>query len=84
MWTTKEAEQFGLTLRRLRDQHGLTQESLAHAAGITKNQVQLLEGGRASGRKGEAGPSNPRISTLMGLATAFGMSISALLAESAL
>lgn len=84
MWTTQEAERFGLTLRRLRDEHDLTQENLAHKAGITKNQVQLLEGGRASGRKGEAGPSNPRISTLMGLATAFDMKISELLAEAAL
>lgn len=54
-------------LRQMRVERGLTQESLAFQAGITKNQVQLIESGRSSGRKDQLGPSNPRLSTLVGL-----------------
>jgi transcriptional regulator with XRE-family HTH domain len=50
---------------------GLSQEALAHAVGITKNHMQLLEAGR--GGSGADGPvSNPRMSTLYGLAHALG------------
>lgn len=57
----------------------MSQESLAHQAGITKNQLQLIETGRASGRKGESGPSNPRMATLAGLANALDLDVSDLL-----
>lgn len=80
-WGTDEAERFGIALQRLRHERGLTQEQLAYAAGITKNQVQLLEAGRASGRKEEVGASNPRVKTLAGLAESLGLSLTQLLAE---
>lgn len=80
-WSEADAKQFGLVLRRLREERGLSQETLAFRAGVTKNQVQLIEAGRSSGRKDATGPSNPRLSTLAGLAEVLGRSVSALLAE---
>lgn len=71
-------------MRRMREDRGLSQEALAGQAGTTKNQVQLLEAGRASGRKGEEGPSNPRMTTLSGLADALDVTVSAMLAEAGL
>lgn len=59
----------------LREAEGLSQEALAYRAGITKNQVQLLEAGRSSGRKDSSGPSNPRMKTLDGVARALGMDV---------
>lgn len=71
----------GLTLRDLRKQRGLTQEGLAHPAGLTKNPLQLLEAGRGSGRKVSTSPSNPRMATLTSLAGELGMSVSQLLSK---
>ncbi len=84
MWSVAQAEAFGAALRRLREDRHLTQEGVAHLAGITKNQVQLLESGRGSGRKDSTSPSNPRLSTVAGLATALGLTISDLLAQAGL
>lgn len=39
---------FGIVLRQLRKQSGLSQESLAHAAGMERNYISLLELGRNS------------------------------------
>ena len=36
---------FGKTLRRLREERGLTQEKLAHAANVTTNYVSDIERG---------------------------------------
>lgn len=83
-WSEASARQFGAALRRLREERGLSQETLAFRAGVTKNQVQLIEAGRSSGRKDATGPSNPRLSTLAGLAEVMGLSVSALLAEAGL
>ena len=83
-WNDSNAREFGFTLRRLREEHELSQETLAYRSGVTKNQIQLLESGRASGRKGETRASNPRMTTLSGIAQALGMSVSALLAEAGL
>ncbi|ANG84644.1 helix-turn-helix domain-containing protein [Microbacterium aurantiacum] len=82
MWTDANARELGATLRRLRHAKGLSQEALAHRAGITKNQLQLLEAGRSSGRKAETGPSNPRMTTLSGLASVLDVPISQILVES--
>lgn len=79
MWNDEQAEQLGATLRRLRNENGLSQEALAYQAGITKNQLQLIEAGRSTGRKDGAGPSNPRMATLVGLAETLGVKVSALL-----
>ena len=57
---------------------------LAARAGVTKNQVQLIEAGRASGRADAVGPSNPRMATLAGLAEALSIDVSELLAEAGL
>ncbi|MBQ3358542.1 MAG: helix-turn-helix transcriptional regulator [Microbacterium sp.] len=81
MWDDKSARRLGATLRRLRNERGLSQESLAYQAGITKNQLQLIESGRASGRKEEVGPSNPRMATLSGLARVLGMTVAELCAD---
>ena len=40
-----EAAAFGKTLGRLREQRGLTQEKLAHAAGLSTNYVSDIERG---------------------------------------
>lgn len=83
-WTDEKAKRLGAALLRLREERGITQEKLAYSAGMTKNQYQLVEGGRASGRKDLVGPSNPRLSTLAGLAWALEVSISNLLKEAEL
>jgi transcriptional regulator with XRE-family HTH domain len=80
-WDETRAKQFGATLRRLREERGLSQESLAFRAGVTKNQVQLIEYGRSSGRRDAEGPSNPRLSTLIGLAEVLDIDVSKLLNE---
>lgn len=73
------ARAFGKRVQVLRRAAHLSQEGLAYRAGITKNQVQLIEAGRGSAR--EAGPiSNPRMKTLFGLASALGVSPQELLA----
>lgn len=83
-WDEVNARRLGASLRRLRVAHGLSQEALAFRAGLTKNQLQLIEAGRSSGRRDAVGPSNPRMSTLDGLAGVLGMTVSALLAEAGL
>ena len=83
-WDEATAKRFGVALRRLREERDLSQESLAFRAGVTKNQVQLIESGRASGRKDSSGPSNPRLSTLAGLADVLDLTMSQLLAEAGL
>lgn len=83
-WSEASAKQFGVALRRLRVERGLSQEALAFRAGVTKNQVQLIESGRSSGRKDSTGPSNPRLSTLAGLAEVLGLKVSDMLAEAGL
>ncbi|MFT3860100.1 helix-turn-helix domain-containing protein [Micropruina sp.] len=80
-WSEPSAKQLGATLRRLREERGLSQESLAFRAGITKNQLQLIEAGRSSGRRDATGSSNPRLSTLVGLAEVLGLSVSRMLAD---
>jgi transcriptional regulator with XRE-family HTH domain len=80
-WNQISAQNFGAALRRLREERGLSQESLAFQAGITKNQIQLIEAGRGSGRKGDTGHSNPRMATLVGIADVLGLPTSELLAR---
>lgn len=77
--TQEEAQRLGAALRELRQDQGLSQERLAFTAGLTKNQLQLIEAGRGSGRRDSTGPSNPRLSTLVGLADVLGVKASDLL-----
>ena len=52
-------------LRTLRVATGLSQEAVAHRAGLHRNHYQLLESG-LSDRKKQT-PANPRLSTLIAL-----------------
>lgn len=83
-WDEASAKRLGTTLRQLRQERGLTQESLAFRAGVTKNQVQLIEAGRSSGRREAVGPSNPRLKTLSGIADVLEIDMSVMLAEAGL
>lgn len=84
MWDKEKAVRLGATLRRLRNDRGLSQESLAYQAGITKNQMQLIEAGRSAGGEGSTGPSNPRMQTLAGLARVLDVSVAELMQEAEL
>lgn len=83
MWGPEAAERLGGVIRALRKESGLTQEMLATQAGITKNQLQLIEAGRStSGKDVTVRPSNPRMATLTGIAHAFNISVAELMTES--
>ena len=66
---------FGRRLRALRDQTGLSQNALADRAGLSHNNVKLLELGRSSGRM----PANPELRTVYRLAEALGVAPAELL-----
>lgn len=55
----------GEAIRQLRHKRGLTQEDLAHAAGMTTGTLSLIERGQA----------NPTWATVRGLAVALGISM---------
>ena len=55
----------GKAIRQLREKKGLTQEAVAHDAGITTATLGVIE----------RGLSNPTWATLQGIATALGVSI---------
>lgn len=84
MWDPEAAQRLGAVIRVRRTEYGLTQEALALQVGITKNQLQLIEVGRAAGARDSSRPSNPRMTTLAGLAKAFGISVAQLLADAAI
>jgi transcriptional regulator with XRE-family HTH domain len=60
----------GKAIRQLRDKRGLTQEALAHAAGVTVGHLSMIERGH----------SNPTWGTVEGISRALGVSISELAA----
>lgn len=68
------AREFGLELQRRRHAAGLTQEGLAHEAGITRNHYQQLE--RGYWKPGS--PANPSLQTVARLAQALGAEIAEL------
>ncbi|WP_449407151.1 helix-turn-helix domain-containing protein [Microbacterium maritypicum] len=76
MWDYDKAKSFGASLKSLRHEHQLTQEQLAHASGLTKNQIQLFEAGKGSGAAGSVSPANPTLASIVGLSAAFDMSVS--------
>lgn len=80
VWGSEEAVRFGKALKSLRTANHFTQEQLAYAAGLTKNQIQLFEAGRGSGKAGSTNPANPTMATIAGLASAFDMTVSELFA----
>ena len=74
---TKAAPQLAMRLRDLRRESGLSQEAVAHTAGISTYTYQKFE-------KGESKPGtlmNPRLSTLLALADVFCVSVGQLLGE---
>lgn len=72
-------EQFSLKLanrlRSLRDERGLSQESVAHEAGISTYTYQKFEKGESK----PGTPMNPRLYTLLALADVFEMDVRELL-----
>lgn len=56
----------GKAIRQLRDKRGMTQEALAHAAGVTVGHLSMIERGH----------SNPTWSTVRGIAKALDISMS--------
>ena len=72
-------EQFSLKLanrlRSLRDERGLSQESVAHETGISTYTYQKFEKGESK----PGTPMNPRLYTLLALADVFEMDVRELL-----
>ena len=68
------AREFGIRLHRARIEAALTQEELAHAAGLTRSHYQQLEKGLS--RPGV--PANPSLRTIVGLAEVLGVPLEAL------
>lgn len=69
--TTPEGELFGRTLRRLRQERGLTQERFAASANLTTGFVNGLE----------LGYKTPGLATILKLAHALGVTPSELLSD---
>lgn len=68
----------GRKVAAARELRRMTQEELAHAAGISRNQVQNIERNRNNSRDpqtGRSGPGNPRVDTLYVLADALQVEI---------
>ena len=62
------SRELGVTLQRLRLERGLSQERLAHMAGISSYTYQKFEKGESK----PGTPMNPRLFTLLALAEALG------------
>jgi transcriptional regulator with XRE-family HTH domain len=71
------ARELGLNLHRLRLERGLSQERLAHLAGLSAYTVQKFEKGESK----PGTPMNPRLFTLIALAETLGASIEELLPD---
>lgn len=69
----------GQHLAELRVAKGLTQEQVAHAAGVSRQYYQLLEAGLRT-RKPRT-PANPTLSTLISVSEVLGTPLPALLGE---
>jgi len=65
----KKLQAFGKNLKQLRKKYGFTQESLAAAAGLDLSHIARMETAKR----------NPKLTTLMALAHAFGISFSELM-----
>lgn len=67
--------ELGIALARARDRRGLSQEAVAHAAGISTFTYRKLEKGQSN----PGTPANPRLHTLASLAEVLGVPLSGLL-----
>ncbi len=71
---------FARWLRHRREELGLTQEELAHRAGLSRNQIQNLENNRNNNTSGRSS-ANPSLDTLLALEAVFEMELGELLVE---
>lgn len=69
------ARELGLALHRERVRVGLTQEELAHAAGLTRSHYQQLEKGLSRPNRA----ANPSLSSLIALSEVLGIPLAELL-----
>ena len=69
------ARELGVELNRRRHAAGLSQERLAHAAGITRFHYQQLEKGESK----PGTPANPNLRTIFALAQVLGVPLEVLL-----
>lgn len=74
-WDRRSAERLGRKIRLRRTELALSQERLGALAGVTKNQIQLIEAGSPSSGSRSAW-SNPTVSTLNAIADALGLELS--------
>lgn len=81
LWDEAHSRKLGHVVRRLRAERGLSQEAVAYAAQVSKNEIQIIELSRSSGRRDATSVCNPRISTLVKVASALQTPVSAILAE---
>lgn len=65
------AKDLGIALQRARQRSGLSQEKVAHAAGISAYTYRKLEHGESN----PGTPANPRLRTLAALAEILGVSL---------
>lgn len=73
------AVQLGLNLHRARNTAGLTQETVAHRAGIKRYTYQSYEQGKSQ----SSAPANPTLKNLLALAQVLGVSLHDLLPRDA-
>ena len=71
------AHEFGARLRRARSDRGLSQDHVAHAAGLATFTYRKLEHGESN----PGTPANPRLRTIVCLAEVLGVSLSDLLPQ---
>ncbi|MET9326646.1 helix-turn-helix transcriptional regulator [Tsukamurella sp. NPDC003166] len=71
------AKQLGLRLRRLREDRGYTQESMAAKTGIDPKTYQGYENGVGDYKSGR--PFNPKLNTLMAIASGLELTTPALM-----
>lgn len=69
------ARELGIKLGRAREAAGISQERLAHAAGISTFTYRKMEKGESN----PGTPANPRLRTLVALAEVLGVRLDALL-----
>lgn len=70
LWETY-ARELGINLARAREASGLSQERVAHAAGISTFTYRKLEKGESN----PGTPANPRLKTLIALSEVLGVEI---------
>jgi transcriptional regulator with XRE-family HTH domain len=80
-WETIAAR-FGARVRARREELGLTQEELAHRAGISRNQIQNIEHSRNNARDDSGrrvgGVGNPRLDTVWAISVALEIDVAEL------